>query len=152
MQTVPVITIALLAFTFLAFAQDDLPTFKAEAAGAFVWGEDNPSGAVSSSSRDPVTGSAIFRLQHAGIEVSSTAGFEKIGMGEAGEFLIFTTTIVNNTGSGLSIRQGAVGIDGNIALPLPVVLTKKGLNKKERKEASGIIQAALFFKRLFSQP
>ena len=63
------------------------------------------------------------------------AGFEKIGMGEAGELLIFTTTIVNNTGSGLSIRQGAVGVDGNIALPLPVVLTKKGLNKKERKEA-----------------
>jgi hypothetical protein len=135
MQTLPAITIVLLAFTFLAFAQDDLPTFKAEAASAFVWGEDNPSGAVSSSSRDPVTGSAIFRLHHAGIEVSSTAGFEKIGMGEAGELPIFSTTIVNNTDSGLSIRQGAVGVDGNIALPLPVVLTKKGLHKKERKEA-----------------
>ena len=135
MQRIPAITVAVLAFTFLTFAQDDIPTFKAEAASAFVWGEDNPSGAVSSSLRDPVTGSATFRLRHAGIEVSSTAGFEKIGMGEAGELLIFTTTIVNNTNSGLSIRQGPVGVDGHMALPLSVDLTKKGLNKKKRKEA-----------------
>jgi len=134
MQRIPAITFAVLAFTFLTFAQEDIPTFKAEAASAFVWGEDNPSGAESSSLRDPVTGSAIFRLRHGGIEVSSTAGFEKIGTGEPGELLIFTTTIVNNTNSGISVRQGAVGVDGHLALPLSVVLTKKGLDKEKRKE------------------
>jgi hypothetical protein len=135
MQRIPTITFAVLAFTFLAFAQDDIPTFKAEAASAFVWGEDDPSGAVSSSLQDPVTGKAIHRLRHGGIEVSSSAGFEKIGTGEVGELLIFTTTVVNNTDSRISVRQDTVGVDGHLTLPLSVVLTKKGLGKKESKEA-----------------
>ena len=54
--------------------------------------------------------------------------------GEAGELLIFTTTIVNDTNSGLSVRQSAVGVDGHLALPLSVVLTKKGLGKKDRNQ------------------
>jgi len=135
MQNIPAITLAVLAFTFLTFAQDDLATFRAEAASAFVWGEDTPSGAVSSSFRDPVTGIATFRLRHAGIEVSSRAGFERIGMEKAGEVLIFTTTVVNNTESGLSVRQGVASVDGHVALPLSIVATKKGLNRKARKEA-----------------
>ena len=67
-------TLAVLAFTISTFAQNDLPTFKAEAKSAFVWGEDNPPGAVSSSIRDPVTGNAIHTLSHGGIEVSSRQG------------------------------------------------------------------------------
>jgi hypothetical protein len=135
MQCTVTVTVAVLVFSSLMSAQNAIPTFKAEAASAFVWDEDNLSGVVSSSIQDPVTGTAIHRLSHAGIEVSSRAGFERIGMGAAGEFLIFTTTIVNNTGSGLSIRQGAVGVDGHLALPLSIVLTKKGLAKKECNEA-----------------
>jgi hypothetical protein len=100
-----------------------------------VWDENNLSGMGSSSIQDPVTGNAIHRLSHAKIEVSSRAGFERIGMGKAGEFLIFTTTIVNNTDSGLSIRQSGLGVDGHLALPLSIVLTKKGLAKKECNEA-----------------
>jgi len=128
------VTLAILAFTFPAFAQSDLTTFRTEAASAFVWGEDNLPGAVSSSIRDPVTGNVIYKLNHAGIEVSSRAGFERVGSGEVGELLGFTTTIVNNTQSALSVRQGAASVDGRVALPLPVVLTKKGLSKKERKQ------------------
>jgi hypothetical protein len=135
MQRTFAVTFAVLAFTFLTFAQNDLPTFKAEAASAFVWGEDNPSGAASSSIRDPLTGNAIHKLSHAGIEVSSRAGFEFIGLGEAGELLSFTTTIVNNTNSALSVRQGGASADGHLALPLSVVPTKKGLGKKEREQA-----------------
>src|ERR1700751_4049458 len=126
MQCIPTVTLAVLLFTSLMSAQNAIPTFKAEAVSAFVWDEDNLSGVASSSIQDPVTGTAIHKLSHAGIE--------RIGMGEAGELLIFTTTIVNNTDSGLSIRQSGVGVDGHLALPLSVVLTKKGLGKKECNE------------------
>jgi hypothetical protein len=129
------VTFAFLVFKFLTFAQNDPPTFKTEAASAFVWEEDNRSGAMSSSIRDPVTGNAIHKLNHGGIEVSSRAGFESIRLGEAGEFLSFTTTIINNTESELSVRQGGASVDGHVALPLSVVRTKKGLSKKERKQA-----------------
>lgn len=128
------VTLAILALTPLSCAQDNVPTFKAEAVSAFVWGEDNGPGAVSSSVRDPVTGNAIHKLKHGGIEVSSRAGFEKVGSGEAGELLSFTTIIVNNTESELSVRQGGTSVDGRVTMPLPVVLTKKGLSKRERKK------------------
>jgi hypothetical protein len=135
MRRTLVVTLATLAFTLHTVAQDDPPIFRAGAASAFVWGEDNSSGAVSSSIRDPVTGSAIHNLRHAGIEVSSRAGFENVGMGTAGELLIFTTTIVNNTESVLSVRQGGASVDGHMALPLSVVPTRKGLSKGESKPA-----------------
>jgi hypothetical protein len=127
------VALAFLVFTSLTVAQNDLSTFKTEASSAFVWGEDQRSGAVSSSIRDPVTGNAIYKLNHGGIEVSSRAGFERIGLGEAGEFLSFTTTIINNTESELSVRQGGATVDGHVVLPLAVVHTTKGLHKKERE-------------------
>jgi hypothetical protein len=129
--------------TFQAFAQND-PVFRTEAASAFVWEEDNHSDGVSSSTRDPVTGNAIHKLNHGGIEVSSQAGFEKITMGEAGEFLCFTTTIINNTESDLSIRQGKASADGHAALPLSVVLTKKGLKNKEGKQTWELVRMHCF--------
>ena len=128
------VTLAVLAFTSLSFAQDDPPTFKAKAASAFVWEEDDLSGAVSSNIRDPVTGNAIHKLSHGGIEVSSRAGFERIGPGQAGELLTFTTTIVNNNDSELSVRPGGASFDGHMALPLSVVVSKKGIGKKERAQ------------------
>jgi hypothetical protein len=126
------ITLAVLTMTLLSRAQDEIPIFKTEAASAFVWGEENSSGAVSSSVRDPVTGNAIHKLHHGGIEVSSRAGFERVDSGGAGELLSFTTTIVNNTASELSVRHGGASVDGRVALPLALVLTKKGLGKRER--------------------
>jgi hypothetical protein len=131
--TLPV-PLAVLGFALITFAQNDLPTFRMEAASAFVWGEDNTSDAVSSIIRDPVTGNAIHKLSHAGVEVSSRAGFESIGSGEAGELLSFTTTIVNNTESELSVRLGGASVDGHMALPLSVVPASNGLGKRGRKQ------------------
>jgi len=128
------VTLVALPLTLLMNAQDDVPTFKTQASSSFVWGEDNGPGAVSSSVRDPLTGNAIHKLNHGGIEVSSRAGFERVGSGQSGELLSFTTTIVNNTESELSVRQGGTSVDGRITLPLPVVLTKKGLSKRERNQ------------------
>jgi hypothetical protein len=128
------VTLAVLALTILTRAQDDLPLFKTEASAAFVWGEDNGPEALSSSVRDPLTGNAIHKLNHGGIEVSSRAGFERAGPGEGAELLSFTATIVNNTESELSVRQGGASVDGHLASLLPVVVTKKGLSKRKRSQ------------------
>jgi hypothetical protein len=120
------LTFVFLTLTLLSFAQNELPLFKTEAASALIWDENNRSDPMSPSTRDPVTGNAVHKLSHAGIEVSSRAGFERIGLGEVGDFLSFTTTITNNTGSELSVRQGRFSADGHVALPLSLVLTKKG--------------------------
>ena len=128
------VTLAVLALTLLSPAQDEVPTFKTEAASAFVWGEDNFQGAVSSNIRDPLTGNAIHKLKHGGVEVSSRAGFERADAGRAGELLSFTTTIVNNTESELLVGQGGASVDGRLTSPLLVVLTKKGLSKTQRNQ------------------
>ena len=128
------ITFAVLALTFIAFAQNDILIFRTETTSALVWGEDNRFGALSTSIRDPITGDEIHKLNHAGIEVSSRAGFERVGSGTAGELLNLTTTIVNTTESEVSVRQGRATVDGHVALPLAVVMTKKGLNKRERQQ------------------
>jgi hypothetical protein len=128
------IAIAVVALTLLGSAQDEVPILKTEAVSALVWGEDIHAGTVSSSVLDPLTGHAIHKLNHGGVEVSSQAGFETIRSGEAGELLNFTATIANNTESELVVRQGAGSVDGRIALPLAVVLTTKGLSKKERTQ------------------
>lgn len=149
------VALAFFALTLLSRAQDEIPIFKTEAASAFVWGEENSSGAVSSSVRDPVTGNAIHKLHHGGIEVSSRAGFERVDSGGEGEVLSFTATIVNNTESEVSVRHGGASVDGRVTLPLPVVLTKKGLGKRERNQAlemasmncfsSGFVPNQIFF-------
>jgi hypothetical protein len=128
------VLLVVLALTLLTFAQNDVPTFRTEATNAFVWGEDNSSGAVSSTIQDPVTGHAIHKLNHAGLEVSSRAGFERVGSGEAGELLSFATTIINTTESEVSVRLGGASVEGQVALPLSVVQTKKGLDKRKRKQ------------------
>lgn len=127
------VTLSILSLTLLTRGQDDVPTFKTEVVSAFVWGEDNGPAAVSSSVRDPVSGNSIHKLNHGGVEVSSRAGFEKLRSGEGDKLLSFTTTIINNTESELSVRQGKASVDGHLVSPLPVVLVKKGLSKKERK-------------------
>jgi len=128
------VTLAFFGCTILTFAQDDLITLKTEAVSAFVWSEEDQPGAVSSNVRDPVSGNPIHKLNHAGIEVSSRAGFERVGSGKPGEFLSFTTTIVNTTEFEVAIRQGNISVDGHSAVPLPVVLSKKGLSKKQREQ------------------
>jgi len=126
-----VFTLAVLAFRLFIFGQDNLTTFKTEARSAFVWGEDSPEGAVSSTVQDPLTGNVIPKLTHGGIEVSARIGFEWVGLGQAGAFLDYTTTIVNSTDSTLSVRYGGISVDGHPTLPLSIVATDKHLKKKD---------------------
>src|SRR3981189_2517413 len=144
MRRAHAVTLAVLASTSLTFAQNDLPTFRADGASAFVWGDDNYSSAVSSTIHDPVTGNVIHKLSHAGIEVSSQAGFESIGYGAAGELLSFTTTIANNTEAELSVRRGGASIEGHVAFPLSVVPTNKGLTRRKRTQAWELTKMTCF--------
>jgi hypothetical protein len=125
------LTLTVFALGLGMFGQDDLTTFKAEAKSAFVWGEDAPEGAVSSSVQDPLTGNVIPKLSHAGIDVSSRMGFERAGVAQPGDFLNYTTTIVNGTDRTLSVRYGGISVDGQPASPLSIVPANKHLNKKE---------------------
>jgi hypothetical protein len=138
------VPVAALALMLIASAQDDVPTYRAEATNAFVWGENTRAGAVSTSVEDPVTGNAIHRVKHGGVEVSSRAGFERVG---ASEVLSFTTTVVNTTNSEIWVRQGGVTVDGHAALPVAVVATKKGLNKKQRERVLDVASMQCFANR-----
>lgn len=125
--------LAVFAFNPCMFAQNDVPTIKVEVKSAFVWGEDSPSGAVSSTIQDPLTGNAIRKLSHAGVEVSSRMGFENAGNDEVGVFLNYTTTVANSTDSKLSVRYGGIIVDGHVASALRVVPPGRKLTKSERK-------------------
>ena len=107
---------------------------------AFVWGEDFPSGAASSTIQDPLTGNAIRTLSYAGIEVSSRIGFENTGADEVGTFLNYTTTIANSTDSTLSVRYGGISVDGHVASPLWVVPPGQKLSKRERKSKPDLVE------------
>jgi hypothetical protein len=135
-----VFALAVFALTPSVFGQDGVPIIKAEVMSAFVWGEDSPSGAVSSTIQDPLTGNAIHTLSYAGIEVSSRIGFERVGTDEVGIFLSYTTTIVNSTDATLSVRYGGITVDGHVASPLWVVPTGKKLNKKELKSKPDAVE------------
>jgi hypothetical protein len=102
-----------------SLAQDDVPIFKTESRSAFVWGEDVPSGAVSSLLKDSLTGSTILKLKHGGIEVNSRIGFER-QQGQIAEFIAYTTTIINNSNKILQVKYGETTIDGRIVTPLSV--------------------------------
>lgn len=106
---------------------------------AFVWAEDSPSGAVSSTIQDPLTGNALQTLNYAGIEVSSRIGFESISADEVGTFLNYTTTIVNSTNSTLSVRYGGISVDGHVASPLSVVPAGQKLSKREPKSEPDLV-------------
>jgi hypothetical protein len=132
------VALGILTFTLVVGAQDNPPIFKAEATSAFVWGEDNFAGAVSSSIQDPLTGNEIRRISRGGIEVSSQARFELAGLGQSGELVSFATTIVNGTNSELSVVQAEASVDGYIALPFPVGLTAKEFSNRGHNQARAI--------------
>jgi hypothetical protein len=141
------ITLAALALTMSAFAQDEVPTFKTGSTNAFVWGEDNRTGAVSSSVEDPITGNTIHKVKHGGVEVSSRAGFERVGENEV---LSFTTTVVNATKSEIRVRQGGVMVDGHAALPLAVAPTKKGVHKNRGEKVLDLASMQCFANRFLA--
>ncbi len=128
------------AFSPAVFAQDDAPIIKSEVMSAFVWGEDSPAGAVSSTIQDPLTGDTLHALSYNGIEVSSRMGFERVGADEAGIFLNYTATIVNGTDSTVSVRYGGISVDGRAASPFWIVPLDKKLSKKERKNKPDAVE------------
>jgi hypothetical protein len=140
MKQACILILAVFAFARCGFGQDGGPIIKAEVLSAFVWGEDSPSGAVSSTIQDPLTGNAVHRLSFAGIEVSSRLGFERVAANEAGTFLNYTTTIVNSTGAVMSVRYGGFSVDGHPAAPVWVVSAGQKLSKKERKSEPGAVE------------
>lgn len=120
-------------------SQTSPPTFKSEVMSAFVWGEDSPTGAMSSSIQDPLSGNAAHKLSYGGIEVSSRMGFERVGAEEVGTFLNYTTTIVNTTNSEVSVRYGGISVDGHAA-SLPWIVAPGGkISKKERKSKQDVV-------------
>lgn len=127
------IMLCLLSFSRIAFAQSEPSTIKVEVASAYVWGEDVSDGAVSSTILDPVTGNAIHKLSHAGLEVSVQAGFEPVGSGMAGSLLNFTATVVNNTRSKVVVSRAGASVDGHKALALSIVPGMKGIKKRDRR-------------------
>jgi hypothetical protein len=125
-------TLALVAFSIVprSVGQDVGPTIKVEVASSFIWGEDTPSGAISSTIRDPLTGYSLHRLTYGTIEVTSQVGFEGIGAERTGTLISYTTTIANSTGSPVSARFRGFSIDGRSALPLALV--PQGHNSKKK--------------------
>jgi hypothetical protein len=140
MKRACIFVLAVFAFTPGVAGQDGGPIIKAEVLSAFVWGEDSPSGAVSSTIEDPLTGNAIHTLSYGGIEVSSRIGFERVSPDQVGTFLNYTTTIINSTDSALSVRYGGISVDGHVASPLWVVPAGEKLSKKERKSKPDAVE------------
>ncbi|MFZ0522075.1 MAG: carboxypeptidase-like regulatory domain-containing protein [Candidatus Acidiferrales bacterium] len=134
------VVLAVSAFSLDVLDQDEAPIIKSEVMSAFVWGEDAPSGAISSTIQDPLSGNTIHALSYNGIEVSSRMGFERVGAGEVGIFLNYTATIVNGTDSTLSVRYGGISVDGRAASPFWVVPLDKKLSKKERQSKPDAVE------------
>ena len=127
-----------------AFAQNEGPTFKVTTTSAFVWGDNSPESATSSVIWDPRTGDSIHRLSHAGIEVSSRIGYERVSSSQEGKLLNYTTTIANNTNADLSVEYGGASVDGHVALPLSVALPAKGLSKRDQKNVWALNKMSCF--------
>src|SRR5258708_3900374 len=130
MRKLIVFVVSLLVVAVALFGQD-VVTFKKEVSSAFVWGQDSPGGAISSITQDPLTGDSIPTLSYAGIGVSSRMGFERVGRGRVGDFLAYSTTIVNNTSSIISVSYGGISVDGHAALPLSLAPSENHLSKRD---------------------
>lgn len=129
-----------LIFSLPALCQADVPVFKAEVRNTFIWGEDEPAGAISSTIKDPLTGNDILKLKHRGVEVSSRMGFEKLRPEDVSEFIAYSTTIVNNTETELAVERGGITVDGNLVAPLSIDSSIKGVKKKPSKEGMGAVR------------
>lgn len=130
-----------LTFCLPAFPQAEIPTFKAEVRNAFIWGEDAPSGAMSSAIKDPLTGADIFKLRHSGVEVSSRMGFEKLRREDATELIVYSTTIVNNTDAELTVEPGGITVDGRLVPLLAVDSSLKGAKNKRSRGVAEVVHA-----------
>ncbi|HTS08043.1 MAG TPA: hypothetical protein VMP68_20910 [Candidatus Eisenbacteria bacterium] len=127
-----------LILSLRAFPQAELPTFKAEVRSTFVWGEDAPAGAISSTVKDPLTGTEILKLKHNDVEINSQMGFEKVRPEDVAEFIAYSTTIINNTQTELTVEQRGIAVDGHLVTPLLVNSSTKGTKKRSKEAASTV--------------
>jgi len=139
MRTLAVWACFSLLFSFRALAQADVPTFKAEVRSTFIWGEDSPMGAISSTIKDPLTGSETLKLKHQDVELNSRMGFEKLRPEDVTEFIAYSTTIINNTPTELTVEQGSISVDSHLVKPLSVDSSIKGVKKKHSPENADVI-------------
>jgi hypothetical protein len=129
-----IVAFTTLVLTLSTLAQDSIPTFKTGTKSALVWDDDSVNKA-SSTIRDPLTGNEIHRLSYGGIEVSSSLGYERVSATKSEKILAYTTTVANNTDSDALVKYGGAKVDNRIVVPLWVVPSAKGLNRRDRKEA-----------------
>ncbi|HEY3620469.1 MAG TPA: hypothetical protein VGK96_27015 [Candidatus Sulfotelmatobacter sp.] len=127
-----------------ALAQSDVATFKVDARSAFVWGEDVPTGAKSWTVKDPLTGTESLKLSHEGVEVSSRMGFEKLHPEDAVELIAFTTTIVNNTQTKLSVQAAGITVDGHLASLLSVGSSRKSQKSEVKNRTRAVANRNLY--------
>ena len=123
-----------------ANSQEEASKLTVDVRNTFVWGEDAPAGAISSALRDPLTGRELRRLKHNGIEVTSRIGFEKLHAEDVAEFIIYSSTIVNNTRSELQVEFGGVAIDGHLVSPLLVDSNRKGVKEIHSNGKKGTVE------------
>ncbi len=145
MRIAGIIPLLGLACALSAFAQEDAVSFKSEVRGAFVWGEDAPGGAISWTVQDPLTGISIRKLKHSGVEVSSRMGFEKLHSEQVQELVAYTSTIVNNTDTPLSVEYGGIAIDGHTVPPLSIAPTSKSFERKRVKSNANMVESGKLY-------
>lgn len=135
-----VLALSVLVLGAGALGQEDGPTIKVEVVSSFIWGKDSPSGALSSTTEDPLTGNAIHKLSYGGIDVSSELGFEGLGGDQTGTLLSYTTTIANSTDSTVKARYAGFSIDGRKVSALRLIFHEKKIGKEKLKSASDAMQ------------
>ncbi len=122
-----------LVLTFSCFCLgQETPTFRAETNSAFVWGQDSPTGAVSSTVKDPLTGNPIHKLTYRGIDVSSRAGWERQNWGQT-TVIPVTVSVVNNTDYPVTVQSGGASYGGYNAPLLYLASSKKSVPRESRK-------------------
>ncbi len=119
-----------LVFSWRANSQVDVPKFTVNVRNTFIWGEDAPSGAISSVIRDPLTGVELRRLKHNGVEVTSRIGFEKLHPEDAAVLIVYSSTIVNNTEMELAVKAGGVAVDGHLVSPMSKESSSSGVKQR----------------------
>jgi len=129
----------ILLFTLRANSQADVPKFAVEVRNTFVWGEDAPAGAASSMIRDPLTGAELRRLKHTGVEVTSWIGFEKLHREDVAEFIVYSSTIINNTETELPVEAGGIAIDGRLVSPVAVDSSSSTVKQKHSKNGKDVV-------------
>jgi hypothetical protein len=67
-------------------------------------------------------------------------GFEKLRPEQAQEFIGYTTTVVNNTETALSVEYGGITVDGHVVSPLIVAPAGEIIGNKQEKKDANVVE------------